>query len=62
MASVMYHARNLVSVTKQANDESKHELTAFMNDFKPEWLEYWFDGLGFCEFGVLFTPVKLITN
>ena len=50
----MYHARNLVSVTKQVSDESKHELTALMNDFKPEWLEYWFDGLGFCEFGVLF--------
>ncbi|KAH7197190.1 glycoside hydrolase superfamily [Fusarium flagelliforme] len=53
MASVMYHARNLVSVTKQVNDKSKHELTALMNDFKPEWLEYWFDGLGFCTWNAL---------
>jgi hypothetical protein len=50
MASVMYHARNLVSVTKQANGEWPNELSALVDDFKPEWLEHWFDGLGFCVF------------
>jgi hypothetical protein len=55
VASVMYHARNLVSATKEANKEWSHELSALVDDFKPEWLEYWFDGLGFCVFLVLFT-------
>lgn len=50
MASVMYHARNLVSVMKQAKKEWSHELSALVDDFKPEWLEHWFDGLGFCVF------------
>ncbi|KAL4730222.1 hypothetical protein ACLX1H_002254 [Fusarium chlamydosporum] len=53
VASVMYHARNLVSVTKQASDEWSHEVSALVNDFKPEWLEYWFDGLGFCTWNAL---------
>ncbi|KAM0504148.1 hypothetical protein ACHAP8_002553 [Fusarium lateritium] len=53
MASVMYHARNLVSVTKQANEEWSNELSALVDDFKPEWLEHWFDGLGFCTWNAL---------
>ncbi|KAK6717835.1 hypothetical protein SNK05_001012 [Fusarium graminearum] len=53
MASVMYHARNLVSVMKQAKKEWSHELSALVDDFKPEWLEHWFDGLGFCTWNAL---------
>lgn len=46
----MYHARDMVAGTKKASDEWSQELSALKNDFKPEWLEYWFDGLGFCVF------------
>ncbi|KAM0442483.1 hypothetical protein ACHAQK_004176 [Fusarium lateritium] len=52
-ASVMYHARDLVARTKQASEEWSQELSALTNDFKPEWLEYWFDGLGFCTWNAL---------
>ncbi|KAM0564587.1 hypothetical protein ACHAPJ_000802 [Fusarium lateritium] len=53
VASVMYHARNLVAGTTQANDERSQELSSLVDDFKPEWLEYWFDGLGFCTWNAL---------
>ncbi|KAM0203533.1 hypothetical protein ACHAPI_000528 [Fusarium lateritium] len=53
LASVMYHARDLVARTKQASEEWSQELSALTNDFKPEWLEYWFDGLGFCTWNAL---------
>lgn len=49
----MYHARDLVVRTKQASEEWSQELSALTNAFKPEWLEYWFDGLGFCVFSLL---------
>lgn len=44
----MYHARNMVSQTAQANVEHEQQLSSLTGDFKPKWLEYWFDGLGFC--------------
>ncbi|SCO79310.1 related to seed imbibition protein Sip1 [Fusarium oxysporum] len=53
IASVMYHARDMVAGTKKASDEWSQELSALKNDFKPEWLEYWFDGLGFCTWNAL---------
>ncbi|KAF4963939.1 hypothetical protein FSARC_8074 [Fusarium sarcochroum] len=53
VASVMYHARSLVAGTTQASDERTQELSSLVNDFKPEWLEYWFDGLGFCTWNAL---------
>ncbi|KAF4972632.1 hypothetical protein FZEAL_9557 [Fusarium zealandicum] len=53
VAAVMYQARNLVAQTKQASDEWDQELSALVADFKPEWLEHWFDGLGFCTWNAL---------
>ncbi|KAF9774923.1 hypothetical protein IL306_007011 [Fusarium sp. DS 682] len=53
IASVMYHARDMVAGTKKASDEWSQELSALSNEFKPEWLEYWFDGLGFCTWNAL---------
>ncbi|KAF4999207.1 hypothetical protein FGRMN_2666 [Fusarium graminum] len=53
VASVMYHARNLVAGTKQASEEWSQELSALTNDFKVQWLEHWFDGLGFCTWNAL---------
>jgi hypothetical protein len=40
----------MVAGTKKASDELSQDLSALKRDFKAEWLEYWFDGLGFCVF------------
>ncbi|KAM5378065.1 hypothetical protein ACJZ2D_004676 [Fusarium nematophilum] len=53
VAAVMYHARSLVSRAKQASHEWDQELSVPVADYKPEWLEYWFDGLGFCTWNAL---------
>ncbi|KAJ4314442.1 hypothetical protein N0V84_008905 [Fusarium piperis] len=53
IAAVMYHARNLVSQATQANVEHEQQLSSLVNGFKPKWLEYWFDGLGFCTWNAL---------
>lgn len=48
-AAVMYHARSLVVASKQATGEYEKELEALREGVKPEWMENWYDGLGFCE-------------
>lgn len=48
-AAVMYQARNLVTSTKKSTGEYDEELKALRDGVKPEWMENWYDGLGFCE-------------
>lgn len=48
-AAVMYHARSLVVASKKSTGEYDEELKALRDGVKPEWMENWYDGLGFCE-------------
>ncbi len=47
-AAAMYHARDLVSSAKVAGSEFQEEINALRENVRPEWLENWYDGLGFC--------------
>jgi hypothetical protein len=48
IAATMYHARRLVMKYEVASGEAAAEEKALMDDFKPEWLENWYDGLAYC--------------
>jgi hypothetical protein len=48
-AAVMYQARNVVTAVKKASGELDEELVALRDGVKAEWMENWYDGLGFCE-------------
>lgn len=52
-AAVMYHARSLVVASKKSTGEYNEELKALRDGVKPEWMENWYDGLGFCESSTL---------
>lgn len=55
VAAVMKHARTLVAQAKQSSlgQDEDEELRALAGDFKPEWMENWYDGLGFCTWNAL---------
>ncbi|KAF7562970.1 hypothetical protein G7046_g1137 [Stylonectria norvegica] len=53
IAAVMYHARTLVSRIKKADFEWDRELAALTDKVKPEWMENWYDGLGYCTWNAL---------
>lgn len=46
----MYQARALVASSKKSTGEYDEEIKALQEGVKPEWMENWYDGLGFCEF------------
>lgn len=48
-AAVMYQARGLIVSSKKSTGEYDEEMKAIRDGVKPEWLENWYDGLGFCE-------------
>lgn len=48
-AAVIYHARSLVVSSKKSTGEFEQELRALQEGVKPEWMENWYDGLGFCK-------------
>ncbi|KAF1366074.1 raffinose synthase protein-like protein Sip1 [Lizonia empirigonia] len=48
IAAVMYHARKLVMKYGVGSEEVEAEFKALTDDFKPEWLENWYDGLSYC--------------
>ncbi|KAH9863252.1 hypothetical protein IAQ61_009529 [Plenodomus lingam] len=48
VAAVMYHARRVVMSYAAASGEMGAEMNALAADFKPQWLENWYDGLAFC--------------
>lgn len=48
VAAVMYHARALVMKARSTNQALEQELKTLSEEVRPEWLENWYDGLGFC--------------
>ncbi|KAI5467333.1 glycoside hydrolase superfamily [Mariannaea sp. PMI_226] len=53
VAAVMYHARTLVTRAAQASQQGDNELAALSNEIQPQWMESWYDGLGFCTWNAL---------
>ncbi|PNY24554.1 galactinol-sucrose galactosyltransferase 6, partial [Tolypocladium capitatum] len=53
VASVMYHARTLVSQAKHESPEWENDMKSLTKRVKPEWKENWYDGLGFCTWNAL---------
>ncbi|KAL7791355.1 glycoside hydrolase family 36 protein [Trichoderma ceciliae] len=53
VAAVMYHARTLVMKARSTNEALEQELAALSDAVRPEWLENWYDGLGFCTWNAL---------
>lgn len=52
-AAVMYHARQAVATSKRLSGELEQEMKALQEGVKPEWMENWYDGLGFCTWNAL---------
>ncbi|KAJ5014634.1 putative galactinol--sucrose galactosyltransferase 6 [Colletotrichum sp. SAR 10_99] len=52
-AAVMYQARHYVITEKKASNELQAEMKAIEEGVKPEWMENWYDGLGFCTWNAL---------
>ncbi|KAJ6442933.1 glycoside hydrolase family 36 protein [Purpureocillium lavendulum] len=53
VASVMYHARSIVSKIEHADSSWEADLRNFADQVKPEWKQNWYDGLGFCTWNGL---------
>lgn len=53
LAAVMYQSRSVVQAAKTASHELETELKALRDGVKPEWMENWYDGLGYCMCSVL---------
>ncbi|KAK9425724.1 putative Raffinose synthase Sip1 [Seiridium unicorne] len=53
LAAVMYHSRNVIQAAKKVNHELDVELQALREGVKPEWMENWYDGLGYCTWNAL---------
>ncbi|KAI0126386.1 raffinose synthase Sip1 [Xylariales sp. AK1849] len=53
LAATMYQSRNVVQAVKQVNHELDTELQALRDGVKPEWMENWYDGLGYCTWNAL---------
>ncbi|KAK1853305.1 raffinose synthase sip1 [Colletotrichum chrysophilum] len=49
----MYQARHYVITEKKASNELQAEMKAIEEGVKPEWMENWYDGLGFCTWNAL---------
>ncbi|CCF40856.1 raffinose synthase Sip1 [Colletotrichum higginsianum] len=52
-AAVMYQARNYILQEKKASNELLAEMKAIDEGVKPEWMENWYDGLGYCTWNAL---------
>ncbi|OAA62064.1 raffinose synthase protein [Niveomyces insectorum RCEF 264] len=52
-AAVMYHARSLVQPLDTTADPVRGELKTLLDGFQPQWLEHWYDGLGYCTWNGL---------
>lgn len=53
LAAVMYQSRSVVQAAKTASHELETELKALRDGVKPEWMENWYDGLGYCTWNAL---------
>lgn len=45
----MYHARTVVLPAAGVQDEFAEDFRKLTDDVKPEWMENWYDGLGYCQ-------------
>lgn len=53
MAATLYCARRLVLKYEDASGGIVAQEKALMDDFKPEWLQNWYDGLAYCTWNGL---------
>ncbi|KAI1077419.1 glycoside hydrolase family 36 protein [Whalleya microplaca] len=53
IAAVMYHARNVTLATRKDDDKLAQGLKGVSDDIRPEWMENWYDGLGYCTWNAL---------
>lgn len=48
IAAAIYYARKIVMKYETASGEIAAEEKALMEDYNPQWLENWYDGLAYC--------------
>ena len=48
-ATVMYHARNMVTTYQESSNKHQEEIKSLTDDVRGEWMENWYYGLGFCK-------------
>ncbi|EOA81496.1 hypothetical protein ACJQWK_10887 [Exserohilum turcicum] len=53
VAASMYYARKLVMAYEKSTGQVNEEIKALTDDFKPQWLENWYDGLSYCTWNGL---------
>ncbi|KAJ5025298.1 glycoside hydrolase family 36 protein [Bipolaris maydis] len=53
IAASMYYARRLVMAYEESIGQIDEETKALVDDFKPQWLENWYDGLSYCTWNGL---------
>ncbi|RYO23770.1 hypothetical protein AA0111_g9076 [Alternaria arborescens] len=53
VAASMYYARKLVMAYEASTGQTNEEEKALVDDFKPQWLENWYDGLTYCTWNGL---------
>ncbi|CAE7205952.1 hypothetical protein PTNB73_07260 [Pyrenophora teres f. teres] len=53
VAASMYYARKLIMAYEESTGQINEEEKALTDDFKPEWLENWYDGLTYCTWNGL---------
>lgn len=49
ISAAMYHARALIMSASSTPVAPLHELSLHSDDPKAEWMQNWYDGLGYCE-------------
>ncbi|KAI0545528.1 raffinose synthase Sip1 [Xylaria curta] len=53
IAAVMYHARALIPFTSNTHNAPSSEPLVQHGDLRPEWMQNWYDGLGYCTWNAL---------
>jgi hypothetical protein len=53
VAASMYYARKLVMAYQESTGQISEEMKALTDDFNPQWLENWYDGLSYCTWNGL---------
>ncbi|KAI0200850.1 glycoside hydrolase family 36 protein [Astrocystis sublimbata] len=53
IAAAMYHARSLVLFNNSSDDELSRKPLAQSSGIEPQWMQSWYDGLGYCTWNAL---------